>query len=378
MTYTAHVSADRLSTGPSAPSATRTDHASGGSATVARDLDEIVSTPLPWEKLSGTTVLITGAGGMIPAYVVRTLLALNDVHHAGIRVIGLVRSLERARAVFGPLARRDDLVLVEGDVARMPDLGEAVNVIVHGASPARPQLHTAAPVDTIRANVQGTFALLDLCVRSGGAHFVLMSSAEVYGQRPDDDSLVAEDGYGAVDILNPRAAYTEGKRAAETIAASYHAQHGIPLTIARFGHIYGPGMALDDGRVQADFAAAVIAGRDIVLNSDGRARRTYTYLADAVSGMFTAMLRGESTAYNVADRDGFVSIRDLASAFATARPEKGLEVGFREGVDLSAYSPVRGQGLDDAKLRALGWEPRVGLPSGVDRTIAWHEERGTP
>jgi nucleoside-diphosphate-sugar epimerase len=202
-----------------------------------------------------------------------------------------------------------------------------------------------------------------------------MSSAEVYGQRADDGSLVAEDDYGSVDILNPRACYTEGKRAAETIAVSYHAQYGVPVTIARFGHIYGPGMALDDGRVQADFTADVIAGRDITLNSDGSARRTYTYLADAISGMFTAILTGENTAFNIADRDGFISIRQLAEEFTAARPDSGLRVRFRDGVDVSKYNPVKGQGLDDARLRALGWAPHVGLSAGVDRTIAWHEER---
>lgn len=345
-----------------------------GSRVVDRDLAEIIAQPLPWEKLSGTTVLVSGASGMIPAYAVYTLLALNDANDAGITVIGLVRNLDKARRIFGALVDRPDFELVEGDVQHEIALDRRVDLVIHGASPARPSLHAGSPVDTIRANVQGAFGLLDLCVRSGGAHFVLMSSAEVYGQRPDDGGLVSEDDYGSVDILNPRACYTEGKRAAETIAVSYHAQHGIPITIARFGHIYGPGMALDDGRVQADFTADVIAGRDITLNSDGSARRTYTYLADATAGMFTAILRGESTAYNISDRDGFISIRDLAEAFTAARPDAGLSVRFREGVDVSKYNPVKGQGLDDARLRSLGWAPHVGLRAGVDRTIASHEE----
>jgi nucleoside-diphosphate-sugar epimerase len=358
--------------GPASPEALP---AVTGSPVVDRDLGEILATPLPWDDLAGKTVLVSGASGMIPAYAVYTLLALNDARDAGITVLGLVRSLDRARRVFGAVADRDDFTLIEGDVQDEIEVGRAVDLVIHGASPARPSLHSGSPVDTIRANVQGAFGLLDLCVRSGGARFVLMSSAEVYGQRADDGSLVAEDSYGSVDILNPRACYTEGKRAAETIAVSYQAQYGVPITIARFGHIYGPGMALDDGRVQADFTADVVAGRDITLNSDGSARRTYTYLGDAVSGMFTAILRGEDTAYNISDRDGFISIRQLAEAFTAARPDSGLHVRFREGVDVGAYNPVKGQGLDDARLRALGWAPHAGLVAGVDRTIAWHEER---
>jgi len=342
---------------------------------IARDIDEILAGDLPWGDLVGKTVLVTGAAGMIPAYVVRTLLALNDERDAGITVLGLVRNGAKARAVFGESAERPDFTLIEVDVTAALPAGLRADLVVHGASPARPALHVASPVDTIRANVQGAFNLLDLCVASGGASFVLMSSAEVYGQRADDGSLVAEDQYGSVDILNPRACYTEGKRAAETIAVSYRAQHGLPVTIARFGHIYGPGMALDDGRVQADFTADVVAGRDITLNSDGSARRTYTYVADAVAGMFFALLRGDETAYNISDRDGFISIRQLAEAFTAARPHKHLSVRFGAGVDPAAYNPVRGQGLDDSRLRALGWRPVVSLASGVDRTIAWHEQR---
>lgn len=376
MTYNIQVSPDNLNSDHSAYSGSHPNPASASSGVIARDLDEIIAGALPWEKLFGKTVLISGANGMIPAYVLRTLLRLNDARDAGIRVLGLVRNLEKARDILSDVEGREDFALIQGDVKQPLELGEKVDLVVHGASPARPSLHAASPVDTIRANVQGTFNLLDLCVASSNAGFVLMSSAEVYGQRPDDGDLVTENSYGAVDILNPRACYTEGKRAAETIAVSYHAQYGTPITVARFGHIFGPGMALDDGRVQADFAADVIAGRDITLNSDGSARRTYTYLADAVSGMFYAILNGESSAYNISDRDGFISIRELAEAFTRARPRKELEVRFREGIDVSAYNPVRGQGLDDAKLRALGWMPHVGLASGLDRTIAWHEERG--
>ena len=347
------------------------------SPTIERDVREIIAADLPWKLLAGKTVLVTGASGMIPAYAVYTLLALNDDPDLGSRSLGLVRDATKARRLLAFDVDRPDFILMEGDVTEAIALDRPVDLVIHGASPARPSLHASSPVDTIRANVQGAFNVLDLCVASGNAQCVLMSSAEVYGQQADDASLVSEDSYGAVDILNPRACYTEGKRAAETIAVSYRAQYGVPMTIARFGHIYGPGMPLDDGRVQADFAQDIMAGRNITLNSDGSARRTYTYLGDAISGMFHALLLGTDTAYNISDRDGFITIRDLAQAFTDARPHLGLSVRFGEGVDLSKFNPIGGLGLDDGRLRALGWEPHVGLHSGLDRTIAWHEERIT-
>ncbi|MDT0156401.1 NAD-dependent epimerase/dehydratase family protein [Microbacterium sp. ARD32] len=336
---------------------------------IAGDLDEILARPLPWELLRGTSVLVTGASGMLPSYTVRTLLALNDRLEMGITVHALVRNEQKARTLLSDIVDRDDLHLIVQDISDPVSIEGPVDYVIHGASAARPSLHASNPVGTIRANLTGTFNLLDLCVEKQARGFVFMSSAEVYGAQPAGTELITESSYGGFDILNPRACYSEGKRAAETISVAYAAQYGITARIIRFGHIYGPGMALDDGRVQADFAAHVVQGRDIVLNSDGSAVRTYTYVADAIAGMFFAVLTGDETAYNVADPEGFVSIRRLAELFTEVRPELGLKLLFTNDADRSAYSPSKGQGLDSARLSALGWQPVVGLPTGLSRMV---------
>jgi UDP-glucuronate decarboxylase len=338
-------------------------------AVVAADLAEILDRDLPWDALAGAHVLVTGASGMLPSYTVRTLLALNDRSDAGITVHGLVRSEAKARRLLADVADRPDFHLIVQDVSDPIELDDPLDVVIHGASAARPALHGSDPVGTIKANLLGTIGLLDLCVAKGAREFVLMSSAEVYGAQPPGTELIDEDSYGGLDILNPRACYSEGKRAAETIGAVYQAQHGITFRAVRFGHIYGPGLALDDGRVQADFAADVVRGRDIVLNSDGSAVRTYTYVADAIAGMFYALLLGDRTAYNVADAGGYVAIRRLAELFTRVRPEKGLRLLFTDADHERAYSPATGQGLDSARLAALGWRATVDLPTGLDRMV---------
>jgi nucleoside-diphosphate-sugar epimerase len=241
--------------------------------------------------------------------------------------------------------------------------------VIHGASAARPVLHGTDPVATIKANLLGSFHLLDLSVAKRSRGFALMSSAEVYGAQPTGAELIEEQSYGGFDILAPRACYAEGKRAAETICAAYQAQFGIECRVARFGHVYGPGMALDDGRVQADFAANVVAGQHIVLTSDGSAVRTYTYVADAIAGLFYTLLRGDQMAYNIADPGGLVSIRRLAELFTQVRPEKSLRLVFTNESDARSYSPVKRQGLSSERLAALGWRPLVGLAAGLDRMV---------
>lgn len=339
-------------------------------AIIAGDLDEILARPLPWEQLRGASVLVTGASGMLPSYTARTLLALNDRFDMGITVYALVRNEQKARTLLADIIERDDFHLIVQDISDPVSIEGPLDYVFHGASAARPSLHASNPVGTIRANLSGTFNLLDLCVEKNARRFVFMSSAEVYGTQPDGTELISESSYGGFDILNPRACYSEGKRAAETICVAYAAQYGIASRIVRFGHIYGPGMALDDGRVQADFAAHVVQGHDIVLNSDGSAVRTYTYVADAIAGMFVAVLTGDETAYNVADPEGFVSIRRLAELFTEVRPELGLKLLFTNDDDRSAYNPSKRQGLDSSRLAGLGWRAEVDLPTGLSRMVA--------
>jgi len=336
---------------------------------IETDIREIIDRDLPWDDLHGCTVLVTGAGGMLPSYVIFSLLALNDTRGAAITVHGLVRNEAAAHRVLACIVDRPDFHLLIQDVSEPVRLVGRVDYVVHGASAARPLKHATDPVGTIRANVLGTLALLDRCVVDRSRCFILMSSAEIYGHQPDGVELVDEDGYGGFDILLPRACYSEGKRAAETIAAAYHAQYGVPCRMARFGHVYGPGMALDDGRVQADFAAHVVAGTDIVLNSDGSATRTYTYVADAIAGLFYLMLCATELAYNVADARGLVSIRELAELFTQVRPDQGLAVGFTSAADTTSYNPTARQGLSSRRLEALGWQPWVDLPTGLDRMV---------
>lgn len=354
---------------------------------IEEDIERIVSEDLPWDAFRGRTVLVTGANGMIPSYVVYTMLGLNDFHNMGIKVLALVRNESKARRIFGKLLERDDLVLVVHDVAspffsiddQKCDIDGPIDYVFHGASPARPQQHKSSPVDTLRANIHGTANLLELAVFKKAKGFVLFSSSEVYGTVKGIRSI-SEADYGYLDPLNPRSCYPEGKRAAETLCASYQSQYGITCCIPRFAHIYGPGMSSSDGRVQADFSANVYRGEDIVMKSDGSSQRAYTYVSDAVSGMFFALLKGcaaDGMAYNIADSDNVISIRQLAEAFVACRKEKGLKlvIDIPENTK-GLYNPAGFIGLDNSKIKALGWSPKIGLAEGVSRMVGHMEISG--
>jgi nucleoside-diphosphate-sugar epimerase len=130
---------------------------------VAGDVARIIARDIPWDALSGATVLVTGANGMLPSYAVHTLLGLNDARDAGIRVVGLVRNEQKARRVLAPVLDRADFQLLATDVTRLDAFDGPLDLVIHGASAARPALHAADPVATIKANLLGSFNLLDLC-----------------------------------------------------------------------------------------------------------------------------------------------------------------------------------------------------------------------
>lgn len=342
---------------------------------VCEDLRKIVDSRLPWENLFSKSVLITGASGFVPAYLLETILYLNDTRDANIRVIALVRNKERAMRRLGHLCDRQDMNLVVQDVCD-PYVGPAsADFVIHAASQASPKFYGSDPVGTFEANVLGTRQMLALARTCGSEGFLYFSSGEVYGRIADPSVPVRETDFGYLDPLNVRSCYAEGKRAGEALCSFWQAQYGVPAKIVRLSHTYGPGMALDDGRVFADFVADLVARRDIVMKSDGSTKRPFCYLADATVAFFTVLLLGKNAeAYNVGS-DVETSVLDLAEMLTRLFPERHCRVIRKERAPGDPYisSPVGGGHFDLSRIRALGWEPTTGIEEGFRRTVESYE-----
>lgn len=339
---------------------------------VKEDIEFIINDQnIPWGKLCNKTVLIAGISGFLPAYMAETMLYLNRHQDANIKIIGLVRNLEKARNRFAEYLNDDHFQLYQQDVSEVWHTDEPIHFIIHAASNASPLLYGRDPVGTILPNVFGTKYLLDLGKEKEVESFLYFSSGEVYGEMPIGHYVVDETYPGKVDTLAPRACYGEGKRMGETLCSAYGRQYGVPVKMIRIAHTYGPGVSLNDGRSFADFIADILVGRDIVLNSDGSASRPFLYLADAARAFFTVMLKGrDGEAYNVGHpRD--VTIRNLAERLVNMYPEKHLQVRFAKETRVG-YVSIRPDKrcLDVRKLMALGWVPKFSVEEGFARTIA--------
>ncbi len=338
---------------------------------VEEDLRYVLEASVDWKRFAGKAVLISGAAGMLPSYMVETLLfAEREGAIPDLKVLALVRDAQKAKARFAHWDTRA-LEFFEQDVCDpLPEELQA-DFVVHAASPATPRTFLKLPVDTLLANTVGTANLLAVAQRSSAEAFLLFSSGAVYGLPVSNEPLMREDDYGVVDPLDARSCYAEGKRAAEALCKAWHRQHGVPTQIARISHTYGPGMDLQDGRVFADFVADIVAGRNIVLKSDGSAARPFCYVSDATRAFFTLLLKGVAgEAYNVG-MDHEISVGALADLLVGLFPERGLRV-VREVEATEGQSRQAGV-FDLTKIGALGWKPAIDVAAGFRRTIRYFE-----
>lgn len=340
---------------------------------IHEDLEQIGAADLPWELFRTKTVMVSGGAGFLAAYLVQALLAIDAAHSLDMRIVCVVRAMSGARTRLGHLLADPRLSVIQHDVTLpAPASFPIADFIVHAASHASPKYYGTDPIGTLLANTIGTQHLLEHAVRSGTQRFLFFSSGEVYGVPLNSDRPVTEQDYGYLDPMQVRSCYAESKRMGETMCCAWALQYGLHASVVRPFHTYGPGMALDDGRVFADFVADVVASRDIVLKSDGLARRPFCYIADATLGFLTVLLRGEGKhAYNIANPEAEISMRDLASTVSGLFPERGVGVRFDIPESSNAYlkSPITRSYPCIAKARGLGWDPKIGIEEGFRRTI---------
>lgn len=338
------------------------------------DLSRAASCRLEWDKLYGKTVLVTGATGFIGAFIIRTILLHAEINRQMVRIIAVVRDIERAEAMFG---QDDRIRYIGGDITEPICYKERLDYVMHCASNAAPDLYLHDPVGTMKTNFYGTVNALDCARACGAKRFLYVSTIEVFG-RTDTPGLLTEESFGYISPLNVRSCYPESKKCCESLAVCYGEQYGIDVVIGRLSYIYGAGMSRTDTKVCALFARETAAKRDIILKSRGEQRRSYTYVSDAVTGLLAILLSGEAgSAYNVASPDSVVSIAELADLHCRLFPEQGTTVRYEiaEKKESSRFSFIADAVMDPAKLMKLGWKAEVSTEDGIRAAVRHNMEQ---
>lgn len=327
------------------------------------------------DSFSNKTIFITGATGLIGSQLVFTLLEANKKYKLNIRVLALVRSLQKAKQVFAEYMGDSCLKVVCGDVLALPEILEPIDYVVHGASVTSSWAFVHQPIDTINTAICGAMAVLNLAKEKKVQAFVYLSSLEVYGVTSNEN--IGEEDIGSIDFLNVRSSYSESKRMVECLCVAYAKQYGVPTKIARLTQTFGPGISHDDNRVFAQFARSIVEDRDIVLHTTGETKRTYCYTSDAVSGILYILQKGKvAEAYNVANAETFFSIMEMAKLLVSLKLNacSKIVVDMQDLASLG-YLPVIKIKLKTEKLQNLGWVPRVGMLEMLKRLVLAMKEK---
>jgi UDP-glucuronate decarboxylase len=336
--------------------------------------------------MSGSRLLITGGGGFLGYYLVQAALHWNRTRSKDtpIDVTVYDNYMRGVPAWLEALRNSPNLALVKQDmILPLPKDMPHFDYIIHAAGIASPIYYRAQPLKCIDANINGIRNLFDFAVAERNAGrplkgFLFYSSSEIYGD-PIANAIPTPETYrGNVSCTGPRACYDESKRFGETLCVTFARQEGIPARIARPFNNYGPGLKITDGRVISDFARDVLAGRDIVMLSDGSPKRTFCYATDAIVGYYKVLVRGrDGEAYNIGIDKPEISVAALASMVAETARElfdyKGKVVlGKAQEADYLVDNPSRRCPIIDKARTQLAYNPKVLVEEGIRRSLAWY------
>lgn len=333
------------------------------------DLDSSIHVLPDLTTLRGKSVLLTGASGMLCSCLVDMLMRINTCLGLDITVYALARNMDKLRRRFASYLQDALFHVVEQDISKEFAFDFHVDYIIHGASNADPVAMSRYPVDTIEANFTGMSHLLRYGRGCGVQRFLYVSSGEMYGQPDASGADFVETYSGYVDYANPRSCYPSGKRAAEALCQANISQYGTDIVIVRPCHLFGPTMTETDSRAVSQFLRGAADHQDIVLKSAGVLERSHCYVVDAASAVLFVLLKGRTgEAYNIADRQYQMTIREFAKATADAAGQN-VVMDIPDEVERKGYSTVSRSVLDSSKLETLGWHAITDEISAIEKTV---------
>lgn len=305
-------------------------------------------------------ILVTGGAGFIGSHLCRRLL--KDGH----QVFCLDNMFTGTYDNIGELYSNPNFEFINANV--IYPLHLQVDRIYNLACPASPVHYQYDPIMTTKTSFMGALNVLDLA-RKCGARVLQASTSEIYG-----DPLMhpqREEYRGNVSTIGPRACYDEGKRIAETLFFDYKRQYNVDIRVIRIFNTYGPNMLENDGRVVSNFIVQALRNRDITIYGDGTQTRSFCYVDDLVEGMIATMEKDDFHGPVNLGNPQEMTILELAEMIVE-KTGSASRIVYR---DLPVDDPVKRKPDIELAKRELGWEPKVPLSEGLDRTIAYFKSR---
>ena len=310
---------------------------------------------------SQPTSVVTGGAGFLGSHLVDYLLK------EGHKVVVLDNLVTGSIDNIAHLAGNANFKFIEQDVTEYLFLDMPVNYVWHFASPASPIDYLEIPIQTLKVGSLGTHKALGLAMNKG-AKFLLTSTSETYG-----DPLVhpqTEEYWGNVNAVGPRGCYDESKRFAEAMTMAYHREHKVDTRIVRIFNTYGPRMRLNDGRVVPAFIAQALNNQPLTVFGKGQQTRSFCYCSDLIDGIYRLMMSKTNDPVNIGN-PAEMTILEFANQIIKATNSRSKII----------YKPLP---QDDPRQRQpditraktlLGWQPKVDLAAGLEKTIEYFRPR---
>jgi len=341
-----------------------------------RDIDEILGDlSLSLNKLSGKTILITGAAGFLGRYFVETLQRFNQNVLEPVSMIAIDNYVTSAHVKRRDGHRLDaNIEWIYGDAAIGANLPDKLDYILHAAGIASPQHYRDNPLGTINVAVNVTKDLLERA-KTNQARMLFFSSSEIYGDPFPEFIPTNEDYRGNVTTRGPRACYDESKRMGETLCWIYETYHDVHVSIARPFNVYGPGMMPKDYRVLPNFAASWVKGESLKVYGNGNQTRTFCYITDAIISFMKILLDGDKpNVYNVGNPSPEISILQLVQRIKE-RVDRNVTFDIIKYPSTYPEDEPNRRCPDISRIvSGLGYKPKIDLDQGLLRFFTWAKE----
>jgi len=336
------------------------------------DLQDILNnTQQLWSNVNGKTFFITGGTGFFGKWLVGSFVYINQQLGLNNKMIVLTRNAQRFLADNPWLTNQPALKFITGDVRDFAYPDEDIDYIIHAATEASVALNIQQPLLMYDTITKGTKNVLEFARVKKVKAVLHTSSGAVYGKQPSAIEHITESFMGSPDIFNDGAAYGEGKRVAEMMAAIYYKKHQVPSKIARCYALAGPYLPLDGSFAFGNFISNAIANLDIHINGDGTPFRSYMYASDLAIWLYTILFNGEPCRpYNVGSDEG-ITIAQLAQAVAASKKNAvSVKIAHQPVKDAQPQRYV--PSIDRAKDE-LGLKIKVSLAGSIEKTMAFYQ-----
>ena len=301
------------------------------------------------------TVLITGAAGFIGSHLCDYFISKNY------KVIAIDNLITGNLMNLSHLYSNMDFEFKKIDITHVFDINDAIDYILHFASPASPIDYLKIPLETLRVGSLGTENILKLALKNN-ARILIASTSEVYG-----DPLVhpqIEEYFGNVNPVGPRGVYDEAKRFQEALTTAYHTFHGLDIRIARIFNTYGPRMRVNDGRAIPAFIGQVLRGESLTVFGDGSQTRSFCFIDDMLEGIYKLLNSNYTKPMNLGNPEE-IALIDFAKEII-AMGNANNEIVFKP---LPINDPIKRKPDISKAVKILNWQPLISRKKGLENTF---------